>query len=242
MKRNNKKGFTIVELVIVIAVIAILAGVLIPTFAGIVAKANKSGIDQETRAALTVILAEENGQMDSAAEYFFYYNDDGDISYFKYNHTEGKLEEADATATNVVDKELALDANDVIWYANDNAAVLKNDDVKFDEDNDAIRAPLSDIENVIVVKVVAGTTNAGLEAAKAAHDADITEFNKLEDTAKASKKAGDVIGEGDSEYTLKGSIDYVAADSSYTYTYVADGYTYVCTVADSASAWTITKN
>lgn len=50
MKRNNKKGFTIVELVIVIAVIAILAGVLIPTFAGIVDKANKSAAQQEASA------------------------------------------------------------------------------------------------------------------------------------------------------------------------------------------------
>ena len=39
MKRSNKKGFTIVELVIVIAVIAILAAVLIPTIAGLVKKA-----------------------------------------------------------------------------------------------------------------------------------------------------------------------------------------------------------
>ncbi len=40
MKRTNKKGFTIVELVIVVAVIAILAAVLIPTFGGIIEKAN----------------------------------------------------------------------------------------------------------------------------------------------------------------------------------------------------------
>ena len=42
MKRNNKKGFTIVELVVVIAVIAILSAVLIPTFAGVIRKANVS--------------------------------------------------------------------------------------------------------------------------------------------------------------------------------------------------------
>jgi len=45
----NKKGFTIVELVIVIAVIAILAAVLIPTFTSVINKANKSKDTQLVR-------------------------------------------------------------------------------------------------------------------------------------------------------------------------------------------------
>ena len=53
MKRNNKKGFTIVELVIVIAVIAILAGVLIPTFSGVVKKAKENAALQEAKNAYT---------------------------------------------------------------------------------------------------------------------------------------------------------------------------------------------
>lgn len=69
MKRNNKrKGFTIVELVIVIAVIAILAGVLIPTFAGIVAKANKSAAEQEAANAYKEDLAMLNAQVDKDYE------------------------------------------------------------------------------------------------------------------------------------------------------------------------------
>ena len=52
MKTTNKKrGFTIVELVIVIAVIAILAAVLIPTFSGVVQKAKDSAALQEATAA-----------------------------------------------------------------------------------------------------------------------------------------------------------------------------------------------
>ena len=51
MKKMNKKGFTIVELVIVIAVIAILAAVMIPTFGGIIKKANKSSVEQTATAA-----------------------------------------------------------------------------------------------------------------------------------------------------------------------------------------------
>lgn len=57
MKKNtNKKGFTIVELVIVIAVIAILSAVLIPSFGGIINQANDSSRDQEAKNAYTNYL------------------------------------------------------------------------------------------------------------------------------------------------------------------------------------------
>lgn len=49
MKKQNNKGFTLVELVIVIAVIAILAGVLIGTFATVISRANQSKAMQEAR-------------------------------------------------------------------------------------------------------------------------------------------------------------------------------------------------
>lgn len=60
MKRN-KKGFTIVELVIVIAVIAILAAVLIPTFAGLIKKANISADTQMVRNLNTALVMAEAG-------------------------------------------------------------------------------------------------------------------------------------------------------------------------------------
>ncbi len=56
MKNSNKKGFTIVELVIVIAVIAVLAAVLIPTFSSLIAKANLSA-DQQTVRNINTELA-----------------------------------------------------------------------------------------------------------------------------------------------------------------------------------------
>lgn len=58
MKKTNKKGFTIVELVIVIAVIAILAAVLIPTFAGVIERANQSAALQTAKNVYTAALAE----------------------------------------------------------------------------------------------------------------------------------------------------------------------------------------
>ena len=59
MKKMNKKGFTIVELVIVIAVIAILSAVMIPTFSGIVQKANDSALEQKIAAAYKEAMANE---------------------------------------------------------------------------------------------------------------------------------------------------------------------------------------
>lgn len=47
--RKAKKGFTIIELVIVIAVIGILAAVLIPTFSGVIDKANESAAAQNAK-------------------------------------------------------------------------------------------------------------------------------------------------------------------------------------------------
>ena len=67
MKNTKKRGFTIVELVIVIAVIAILASALIPTFTKVVTNAKKTAALQQARNAYTDYLAdyvtEHNGSL-----------------------------------------------------------------------------------------------------------------------------------------------------------------------------------
>lgn len=59
MKKSNK-GFTIVELVIVIAVVAILAAVLIPTFANVIQKAKHSAATSNIANAYTSYLSEDS--------------------------------------------------------------------------------------------------------------------------------------------------------------------------------------
>ena len=107
MKKMNRKGFTIVELVIVIAVIAILAGVLIPTFSGIVTKANESKALQEVKNAYTVYLADEltdNDDVDPDTQIWVVHNT------IKIKITNGKAEVATGdkpdgyVAYNVTDK------------------------------------------------------------------------------------------------------------------------------------------
>lgn len=77
MIKTKRKGFTIVELVIVIAVIAILAAVLIPTFASLIRKANVSNdtmLVRNLNMALAADMKEHNTMQDAldVAEDFGY--------------------------------------------------------------------------------------------------------------------------------------------------------------------------
>lgn len=108
MKKSNRKGFTIVELVIVIAVIAILAAVLIPTFASIVKKANDSSVQQALSAARKVIVAENASDADfDEASLTYVYKNGSDTEYYKWNGS--KFVTADKIA--------AAGAKDVVYAA-----------------------------------------------------------------------------------------------------------------------------
>lgn len=49
--KQNKKGFTLVELIIAIVILAILFAILIPSFVGYVNRANEAQVQVEARAA-----------------------------------------------------------------------------------------------------------------------------------------------------------------------------------------------
>ena len=59
MKKRNVKAFTVVELVIVIAVVAVLAAVMIPTFGALVEKANISADEAEITSLNTQLAINE---------------------------------------------------------------------------------------------------------------------------------------------------------------------------------------
>ena len=59
MKRHNqKRGFTVVELVIIIAVVAILAAVLIPTYVHLVKKSNEANAQVEAKNLISEMLTD----------------------------------------------------------------------------------------------------------------------------------------------------------------------------------------
>ena len=78
MKKTGKKGFTIVELVIVIAVVAILAAVLIPTFVSVTKKANESNDVQAARNMNTFLAAAKvTDEVDSILDVYDIFEDSG---------------------------------------------------------------------------------------------------------------------------------------------------------------------
>ena len=93
--KKNKKGFTIVELVIVIAVIGILAAVLIPTFTNVVENSRKTAVQEEARNAIVAYIAENEGVIDSdidasADDNWTYYTKENDAIYVYSDQTKYK--------------------------------------------------------------------------------------------------------------------------------------------------------
>ena len=86
MKKMNKKGFTIVELVIVISVIAILSAVMIPTFTGIVKKSQASARAQKATSTYHAALGvSEDGSYNNgtdAVDAYVVITDDDKTYYF----------------------------------------------------------------------------------------------------------------------------------------------------------------
>ena len=114
MKKTNK-GFTLVELIIVIAVIGVLAAILIPTFANVIDKANRKSAFSDAKNALQLYLAEkttgENGGKVVDDGTIFKVEKAGKNWYFEYRES-GLKEMANINAdSNVTGKSEATDTN-----------------------------------------------------------------------------------------------------------------------------------
>ena len=114
MKKTNK-GFTLVELIIVIAVIGVLAAILIPTFANVIEKANRKSAFSDAKNALQIYLSEkttgENGGQVVDDGTIFKVVKAGKNWYFQY--TQSGLKEMDNinADSNVTGKSEATDTN-----------------------------------------------------------------------------------------------------------------------------------
>lgn len=130
MKKKLKKGFTLVELVIVIAVIAILSAVLIPTFGNVIQNANDSAAMSEVSNAITQYTTNQasnkqsadlpdgyiilfKSEVNVAGDYATTYKKDN-VKYV-FSYIKGKLEKVEWTnvAVNTTDNCVNLTLKDV---------------------------------------------------------------------------------------------------------------------------------
>ena len=119
MKKTRKAGFTIVELVIVVAVIAILAAVLIPTFSSLIKKANLSNDKSFVRNMNTTLAAEGAlEKFDSAGDAIDALNRNGFGG--KYNTYSSNFHYCYSLENN---RMYLLDDNNVVVYPEEEVAV-----------------------------------------------------------------------------------------------------------------------
>lgn len=96
MKNKLKKGFTIVELVIVIAVIAILAAVLIPTFSSITNSARESAALQEAKSGSETILALTTGTLPEKSAFLVADDEESDTNDYTFVFAGQKIQNVNA--------------------------------------------------------------------------------------------------------------------------------------------------
>ena len=106
MRNLKKKGFTIVELVIVIAVIAVLAAVLIPTFVNLTRKANVS--------ADTVLVKNLNTSLSSDAK--------------EHKTMHDALEAAKANGYDIAKIQTKANGNKILWDSKNDCFVYLDSD------------------------------------------------------------------------------------------------------------------
>lgn len=93
--RGNKKGFTLAELLVVVAIIGILVAISIPVFTAQLSKARKATNNANMRAAKAAAIAEFLGENATRKE--------GTVSPYKYTVSSGKVEKANAPTTTAVE-------------------------------------------------------------------------------------------------------------------------------------------
>ena len=122
MKKTKNCGFTLIELVIVIAVIAVLSSVLIPTFGNLIDDAQNSARDQKARNAYTDFIAYHPDEDNS---YLFIEIEDGGATYY-YSVADGQIDlENEVKSINAAHEDGIVCSGYIVYRTSANALWLE---------------------------------------------------------------------------------------------------------------------
>lgn len=128
-KNHKKKGFTLVELIVVIVVIAILTAILIPTI-GYVIEHSKETADITTVKLLNLALVEDNAKNDAPETM---------TDVIKIMKSKGYL----------IDKITPRSSGDILWDSANNRFMLKKDDKVLYQDKSTVKAESYELWKVV---------------------------------------------------------------------------------------------
>ena len=142
MAKRLKRAFTITELVIVIAVVAILAAVLIPTFTNIVNKANESADTQLVKNLNTILSSEQTVSQEAAP-------------------TMSKALEQEQEGGYTVDKLTPTSDGDILWEQDSNRFVLVSDGkIIFKDSTTTASSTAKTLTVAVMIRTVARMSSA----------------------------------------------------------------------------------
>lgn len=140
--RKNKKGFTLVEIIVVLLIIGILLAILIPSIMGYVGKAKDAQIEAEARSgyvAAQTILARESAK-DSTYDQAKFTDDLTEANIAE------ELGEGSAATPTIKDVKCAIDANKKITKCNVVTTSAPNKQVTFADGDTEVNKPKKDGE------------------------------------------------------------------------------------------------
>lgn len=111
-KKSNKKGFTLVEIIVVLVILAILAAIAVPSVIGYVDEAKESRYIQEAR-SIYVVFQTEEARLENEIDY----TDKGD-SYHNMEDMYTKLRNKTADnpdGENIIAKKTGIKSMDFIY-------------------------------------------------------------------------------------------------------------------------------
>ena len=199
--REHKRGFTLVELVIVIAVIALLAAVLIPAFSGIIQKAKHSAALQEARGALTAFAVNTAAQTGAGGS-DVYVVSKFENGLFYFTCESGELKDAPEGSLN-----RSLEDGEIIRVAVDDSYLIEGETGL--EMSDALSSALAEIFgqepqlNQHDDKAFVSLGGKTLEIASQPNLGDTMVFVSLVSLAGTSASSGDVYNDYEIRYAIE---------------------------------------